>query len=441
MSTLIHRRQFVAAAAGAMALGPALHLSGKEPPSGRVRIGLIGCGGRGRELLAVLQERPDVEIPVISDVIEPRMDAAAKLLSQGPQAKKPECVVEHERILERPDIDAVLIATAQHWHGIPMIQAVKAGKHVYVEKPLSHTAAEGRAMADAAKKSQGIVLAGTQQRGYPHFQKAVEVVRSGRLGRIALVECWNSENNAKRVGRPPDADPPAGYHWDRWLGPAPLVPFNPARLNHAWWFDYSCGMLTNWTIHYLDIALWAMHAGWPTSVACNGGKMVVDDLADTPDLLEAAWRFPDFVLRYSYRGFNAFRPLQNRPSSHGICFYGNQATLVLDRNGYELWEAGNAAKPAEKEDNPRHWRDGKPGNEVDGPWQWMFVDCIKNGKPLPLDFEDSHRSNVCCHLANVSYLTGRTVRWNGRDESVVDDAEASKRLSRPRRKGYELPAA
>ena len=387
-------------------------------------------------MLALLQERADVEIPVISDVIEPRMEDAAKLLAQGPQAKRPECVVEHERILERQDIDAVFITTSQHWHGIPMIQAAAAGKHIYVEKPLSHTVAEGRAMADAAKKARGIILAGTQQRGYPLFQKAADVVRSGRLGKVALVECWNTGNNPKRVGRPADADPPPGYHWDRWLGPAPLVPFNPARLKHHWWFDYSGGMLTNWTIHHLDTVVWAMQAGWPTSVVCNGGKVVADDLADTPDLVEAAWKFPDFLLRYSYRGFNTFPPVQNRIKTHGICFYGSQATLVLDRDGYELWEAGNTIKPVEKENNPRQVRDR---NEVDGPWQHMFVDCIKSGKPSPLSFEESHRSNVSCHLANVAYWTGRTIRWSGQNETILGDAETSKLLSRPRRKGYELP--
>jgi predicted dehydrogenase len=439
MPPSLTRRQFVKTAASAAVLAPALRLSGQEPASGRVRVGLIGCGGRGRELLQVLQEFPDVEVPVIADVIEPRLDETLKLLAAGPRAWKPDRVVEHERILDRKDIDAVLIATTQHWHGLPFIQAAQAGKHIYVEKPLSHTVVEGRAMVEAARKAGVIAMMGAQQRGYPHYPKAVEILQSGRLGKIALVESWNYENNVRRVGKAPDSDPPPGFHWDRWLGPAPDVPFNPTRLGNMWWFDYSGGMLTNWAIHHIDIILWAMQAASPTSAVCNGGKLVVDDAADTPDTIEASWEFPGFVMRYAYRGFSNFRTVQNRPYNHGICFYGNKAAMVLDRSGYEIWDDSSPAKSAQKEDNPRHWGDGKPGNEVDGPWQRLFVDCVKSGKKPPVDLEQSHQATACCHLANISYLAGHKFRWNGKEESIPGDPEAARLLSRPRRKGYELP--
>jgi predicted dehydrogenase len=439
MATAVNRRQFVRAASATAALGPALHVSGKGPASGRVRIGLIGCGGRGRQLLDVMQHFPGVEFPVVSDAIEPRMEQAAELLAKGPQAQKPDRVVEHERLLDRKDVDAVLIATTQHWHGIPFIQAVQAGKHVYVEKPLSHTVVEGRAMVEAAKKAGVIAMMGTQQRGYPHYLKALEVLRSERLGKIALVECWNYHNTGRRVGHAPDSDPPPGYHWDRWLGPAPYVPFNRARLNNSWWFDYAGGMLTNWAVHHVDIILWAMQVTSPGKVACPGGKFVVDDMADTPDTMEASWRFGEFLMHYQYRGFNSFHKVQSRPQNHGICFHGNKATMVLDRSGYEIWEDRNPGKSVEKVDNPRFWGDGKPGNEVDGPWQRLFVDCVKNGTQPPVDIAESHQATVCCHLANIAYRVGRTIRWGGRHESIPGDPEASALLSRPRRKGYELP--
>lgn len=296
MTSPVNRRQFVTAAASAsVALGPAIRASGKEPPSRRVRIGLIGCGGRGRQLLQVMREYADVEFPIISDVIEPRMDQAARLLSEGPSGKVPERVLEHEQILERQDIDAVLITTTQHWHGLPFIQAAQAGKHIYVEKPLSHTVVEGRAMVDAANKHRVIAMMGTQQRGYPHYEKAFEILRSGRLGKIALVECW------------------------------------------------------------------------------------------------------------------------------------------------KIWEDRRMDKSVEREDNPRYWGDGKPGNEVDGPWQRLFVDCVTEGKQPPIDFEESHRATVCCHLANIAYLVGRQVDWDGTNELILGNEEASALLARPRRKGYELP--
>jgi predicted dehydrogenase len=439
MSGSVSRRRFVKALGTAAIAAPAVRASYGAPASERVRLGLIGCGGRGRQLLDIIRRFPDAEFPAVSDVIEPRMHEGAKLLAGEPRPRQTECVLDYRRVLDRHDVDAVLIATTQHWHGLPMIHAAGAGKHVYVEKPLSHTVVEGRAMAEAAKRAGIIALMGSQQRNYPHYPKAVDIIQSGRLGKIALVECWNYHNTGKRVGHAEDSDPPPGYHWDLWLGPAPKVPFNRARLNNSWWFDYAGGMMTNWAIHHVDIILWAMGVRSPGSVACPGGKFVVDDMADTPDTTEASWQFPGFVMQYRYRGFNNFHVVQTRPQHHGICFHGNQATMVLDRSGYEIWEDRNPDKSVEREDNPRYWGDGLPGNEVDGPWQRLFVDCVKQGKKPPIDLEASHRSTVCCHLANIAYLVGRSIRWNPADESIPGDAEAAKLLWRPRRKRYELP--
>ncbi|MCH5373578.1 MAG: Gfo/Idh/MocA family oxidoreductase, partial [Planctomycetes bacterium] len=354
MAEGVNRRQFVRTAAGAAAaMTTAVRAAGHAPPSERVRIGLIGCGGRGRQLLQVMREFPDVEVPAVSDVIASRMDEAAKILAAGPGGREPERVDRHERILDRRDIDAVLIATTQHWHGLPFIQAAQAGKAIYVEKPLSHTVAEGRAMVRAANKYGVIALMGTQQRGYPHYEQALQVLRSGRLGRIALVDCWNYHNTGRRVGHAENADPPPGLDWDRWLGPAPFVPFNPARLNNSWWFDYAGGMLTNWAVHHIDIILAAMDADAPTSAFCPGGKFVVEDDADTPDTMEACWQFPDFLMTYNYRGFNNFRTVQSRPFNHGICFHGDLATMVLDRSGFEIWDDRRMDQSAQRVDNPR----------------------------------------------------------------------------------------
>ena len=434
----VNRRKFVASAAAALVAAPALRAAGQSPPSERIRLGLIGCGGRARQLLDVFTQFPEVDVPVVSDVIEPRMDQAAKMLADRPRPQSPQRVVEHERILDRKDVDAVVIATTQHWHGIPCIQAAQAGIPIFVEKPLSHTVVEGRAMVDAVKKAGVPAMMCIQQRGCEHYQKAVEIVRSGRLGKIALVECWNYHNTGRRVGHAADADPPPGHHWDRWLGPAPLVPYNPARMNNSWWFDYAGGMMTNWAIHHIDIILWAMQAAAPKSAVCSGGKFVVDDMADAPDTTEATWDFSDWIMHYRYRGFNNFHSVQNRPQHHGICFYGNTGTMVLDRAGYEVWPDSNGGKSIEKMDNPRFWGDGKPGNEVDGPWQRLFLDCLKEGKQPPLDFETSHQATVCCHLANIAYLVGRKVFWDGRAETIAGDEAASRLLARPRRKGYEL---
>jgi predicted dehydrogenase len=436
----LNRRRFIEAAGAGLALAPALHAAGKSPPSDRIRVGLIGCGGRGRQLLEILREFPDVDVPVISDCLEPRMAQAARMLAESPRPQKCEQTVEHERILDRNDVDAVVIATTQHWHGRPFIQAAQSGKHIYVEKPLSHTVVEGRRMVEAAKKHGVIAMMGTQQRNYPHYVRALEILRSGALGKIALVECWNYSNTGRRVGRADDTDPPPGYHWDRWLGPAPYVPFNPTRLPGEWWFAYGGGMMTNWTIHHIDFILTAMDVTAPTAVAGSGGKFVVDDLADTPDTILATWEFPDFLMQYRYRGFNNFHTVQSRPNHHGICFHGSFATMLLDRSGFEVWEDGQPIRPGEKSTNPRHWRDGHPGNEVDGPWQRLFIDCIKANERPPLELEHSHRATVCCHLANIAYLCGRKVRWDAAAEAISGDEEAASLLDRPRRDAYALPS-
>lgn len=432
------RRKFLAAASVATVV-PALNLSAKAAPSERVRIGLIGCGGRGRQLVQVLQQFKDVDIAIVADVIEPRLDLTVKMITDADHSAKVERVVEHERILDRKDIDAVIIATTQHWHGRPFIQAAQAGKHIFVEKPLSHTVVEGRAMVEAAKKAGVIAMMGTQQRGYEHYLKARDLVRSGRLGKIALVECWNYNNGGSRVGRAADSEVPPGHHWDRWLGPAPFVPFNRCRLNNSWWFDYAGGMMTNWAVHHIDIILWCMQATHPTGIVHAGSKLVCDDLADTPDTIEASWEFPGFVMQYTYRGFNNFPTVQSRPNHHGIIFHGNKASLVLDRSGYELYDDANPRKIVDSAKNARTYRDGKAGNEVDGPWQRLFVDCVKARKHPGIDLEESHRATVCCQLANIAHLKGRRIRWDGAKETIVGDADAATLLDRPRRKGYELP--
>jgi len=295
-------------------------------------------------------------------------------------------------------------------------------------------------MVEATKKSGVIAMMGTQQRAGPHYQKAVELIRGGRLGKVALVECWNYHNTGQRVGRVADSEPPPGYHWDRWLGPAPWVPFNQGRLNNSWWFDYGGGMMTNWAIHHIDIIVWAMQSWSPQAVVCSGGKFVVDDMADTPDTIEAAWEFPGWMMLYQYRGFNNFHSLQSRPNNHGICFHGNKAAMVLDRFGYEIWDDKNPKEIAEKVSGKPYFRAEAPTeSEQDGPWQRFFIDCVKQGKQPPLSLEESHKATVCCHLANISYLAGRKVRWDGVKEQIAGDDEAARLLSRPRRKGYELP--
>jgi len=427
MTTALSRRQFLSATVKAATVAglASTAVRAHAPIRDRLRLGLIGCGRRGRQLIPVFQKFADVEIAAICDVNGQSMDQAHERLDRKP-AREP----DYRSILDRQDIDAVVIATTEHWHGLPFIHACQAGKHVFVEKPLSHTVVEGRAMVEAAKKAGIVAMMGTQQRGQEHYPPAVDIVQSGRLGKITLVECWNCMRIGKGWTTAVTAgDPPAYLDWDRWLGPAPMVQFDPRRLAHAFWFDYGGGMLTNWAVHHLDIILWAMNVDSPERAGCLGEQFVVEDIWDTPDTLQASWRFRDFLVQYSLLGQSKFPAQLSRPYDHGIAFYGNQATLLLDRHGYELYEEGNLERPVE--------RSGP--TPQDGPWHRTFVDCVKEGRKPPLDLEQSHQATVCSHLGNIAYHTGRMIRFDGSNEQIPGDLEATALLSRPRRAGYELP--
>lgn len=408
--------------------------------NGRVRLGLIGCGGRARQMIPMFLSHPDAEVVAVSDVIEPRMREASGLVTSAGAGTAPEQMVDYRRMLDRADLDAVVISTTQHWHGLPHMEACQAGKHVFVEKPLSHTVREGRAMVEATRRAGVMTMMGTQQRAGPHYQRAVELIRGGRLGKVALVESWNYHQTGGRVGRPADEDVPRGYDWDRWLGPAPWVPFNRARLDSSWWFAYGGGMLTNWAVHHFDVILWAMGARAPESVHCAGGKMVVNDLADTPDTIEATWTFPSWLMQYRYRGFNTFHSVQDRPHHHGICFYGNEATLVLDRHGYQIWENDRPGQVSERMNAvPYFDRNNPMRSEQDGPWQRWFVEVVQGKRAVPLELEESHQATVWCQLANIAYLVERRIGWDGVKEEIPEDPEAGALLERERRSGYELP--
>src|SRR5215831_7652432 len=257
MRTLPNRREALTVAAAAA-------ISSLAPPRAysldRVGLGVIGSGNRGQALMRAFTLCPEVEIRAICDVNEPVMDQALGVLEGLPGRFRPAKFVEYERMLDRKDVDAILVATPEHWHGLPFIHACQAGKHIYVEKPISHTVVEGRRMVLAARKHGVIAQAGTQQRASPHYRRAMEIVQSGRLGRIPKLHCWNSQLSGTRFRPVADSAPPAGLHWDRWLGPARKVPFNAMRLEHRLWMEYAGGEMTDWGPHHLDIILTAMKA-------------------------------------------------------------------------------------------------------------------------------------------------------------------------------------
>jgi len=423
----MNRRYFFASALPALAA----NAQKKAAASERLRVGLIGCGGRGRFVAGFLQKFGDVDITAVSDVASSRLDQARQELVGAYQSKSPDGYEDYRRILDRKDIDAVIVATNHHWHSAPFLEACAANKQIYVEKPLGFSIGEGRLMVEAAKKYETRAMVGTQQHGVDQFVRAVEIVRSGKLGEIPLVECWNLHPYGPRAGKHPVTAPPLGMNWDRWLGPAPMAPYQESRLRSNWWFDYSGGMMTDWATHHFDIVCWAMQAYDPIEVTCTGEKTVTKDDADCPDLIHASWRFPKFTATYRYRGFNYFHPVQNRTRDHGIIFYGTRATLIVDRYGLELW--------TENEKNPKEKLEDMPKPATEAVWYRAFVDYAKGLRDSPYDFEKSHRSTSVCHLANIAYHVKRPIQWNAQSEQIEHDAEANAMILAKRREGYELP--
>ena len=437
----IDRRSFLTT--GAAGLVGAKTLLGARPASARilgandrVRIGVIGTGRQGRSDLRGHALLPDVEIATVCDVYAPNMAQAAQMAAGAKQE------ADFRKVLDDKSLDAVIIGTPDHWHALMTVMACQAGKDVYVEKPSSVAIAEGRKMVDAARKYGRMVQVGTQQRSATHFQEAAKMVRDGRVGTVSLVRMWNAGNQSPEgIGNPPDGDPPAGLDWDLWLGPAPTRPFNANRFgvvpdNYSyfrWFWDYAGGMMTDWGVHLIDIAQWAMSVDAPQSVSAVGGIFALKDNRETPDTIMATFQYPGFVMTYENRSGNG-RGINGH--GYGLEFCGTDGTLFVDRAGYELTpetrKSGttttNRSEPVTRTstpDNPSHARN--------------FVDSIKS-RQLPIcDIEIGHRSTSTAILGNMAYRSGETVVWDGKTESVTNDnAKAAALVDRAYRSPWTL---
>ena len=405
-------------------------------PSDRVRVAVIGTGRQGVNDMRAHMALPDVEVVAICDVYEPNLAIAAEAAPNA--VREP----DFRRILDRQDVDAVIIGTPDHWHALQTVMACQAGKDVYVEKPTSVAITEGRRMVEAARKYSRIVQVGTQQRSQPHFADVVGFVRSGKLGTITMVRAWNVGNQAPEgIGSPPDGNPPPGLDWDLWLGPAPKVPFNPNRFGvypEAWsyfryFWDYAGGLMTDWGVHLIDIVHWAMDVDAPSAVTAIGGKLALQDNRDTPDTLVATYQYPGFVMCYETRSANG-RPINEH--GYGIEFYGTEGTLFVDRGGFNVVPERRRVSGQEFMDRTDPVSGTAPPPTTSHARN--FIDCVKS-RALPIcDIEIGHRSSSAAILGNLAYRSGASLRWNGKEEEIADNDAAAKLLERRYRKPWKL---
>ena len=439
------RREFAGVVGGAAVLmgAPAIGAIGAND---KVRMAIIGAGSRGNQLLDSFLPQKDVDLVAVCDVDDQQAGKTAERIEKH-SGKKPGTCRDYRGILDDKNVDAVIIATPDHWHAIPAIQAVMAGKDVYVEKPVGHNIAEGQAMIRAARKCNKIMAVGTQQRSSKNFQTAVEAVKSGKIGKVFWIQTWNFENISPiGMGRYPDTDAPSYVDYDRWLGPAPARRFNLNRFHllFRWWFDYAGGMMSDWGVHLNDIALWALDAKGPKTVSSTGGIFTTDDGRDTPDTLQVVYEFPGCTLTYSMRKGNGYK---FNGHDYGILFCGTDGSLLLDRSGFEIIPdkviepygirlvhgtmplraiaLQPSSRKAENDGQPIHVRN--------------FLDCLRSRQRPTADIEVAHRSTNTCHLGNIAYRVGRKLTWDSEKECFPNDPEANALLAREYRKGYELP--
>lgn len=444
----MNRRQFFMSGAGAVAsqrFSWAQDLLGGKPK----RVGLIGTGWYGKaDLLRLIQAAP-VEVVSLCDVDRNMVAAAAQLVSERQVSRKtPRTYSDYREMLKEKDLDIVLIGTPDHWHALPMIEAVKAGADVYQQKPISIDVVEGQAMVAAARKYGRVVQVGTQRRSTPHLVEAIEqIIQPGMLGKIGQVEIFCYYHMRNRTN-PPDSAAPDYLDWDAYTGPTRMRPYNQLVHPRGWrnFMEYSNGIVGDMCIHMLDAVRWMLNLGWPTRISSSGGVLVqTGTKANTTDTQTATFEFPEFPVVWTHRTWGS-TPDPKYP--WGGIIYGEKGTLKFSVMGYDyipMDKEGTAVHKDvtyELEEYPEDKTEKDLERHVAPAIRYHMKDFLKaiaeRGRPVA-DIEQGHISTASCILANIALATRRTLHFDPAQHIVVGDAEATKMLAHPYREGYEHP--
>ena len=418
----------------------------------RVRLGIIGFGLVGRIHTRNLHANKNSKVVAVSDTYKPRADACKELC--GSDTKQ---YPDFRKLLEDKSIDAVCIATPDHWHALQTMLACDAGKDVYVEKPLHLFVKEGEWMQKVAARTKRVVQVGTQQRSAAHYHKAKNLLRNGAIGDMVSVQCNFFRNVMPGIGNPPDGEAPADLDWDLMLGPAPQRRYNPNRAiyHFRWFWDYSGGQMTNLGHHSLDIVHWIFDIKCPRAVSSSGGRFHLKDNGEVPDTQDAIIEYPDFPAVVQFRECSAGAGVTSMGS---LTFMGTKGTMTLGRDGYEILpdkkvnptntfakiiggHPVGGPQPVEEADD-QFWtkkvEEKSPGYQS----QYIdhaqnFLDCVKSRKTPNSDLASSHHVSTTCHLANISLRTGRKLNWSDAKNEITGDIEANKMLTRPYRAPWD----
>lgn len=442
----MNRREFLQSAGAGVALQKA---SAYQPEGKKRRVGLIGCGWYGKiDLFRLIQVSP-VEVVSLCDVDKHMLANAAEMVSQRQVSKKkPRTYGDFRQMLAAGDLDLVLIDPPDHWHALIMIEAVKAGLDVWVQKPISADVREGQAMVEAAHQHGRVVQVGLQRRSTPHLVEAKErYLDTGKLGKIALVEIY-CYYHMRATENPPNTEPPPYLDYEMWTGPAPLQPYNDLIHPRKWraFMEYGNGIVGDMAVHMFDMTRWMLRLGWPSRIASTGGILVdKKSRADISDTQTATWDFDDLRVVWQHRSWGA----PNDPKHPwGATFYGDKGTLKADVYGYDFIPQGGG-QPVhrdvtyELEQYPEDKTEKDLERHVAPAVRYHmknFLHAIDTRTKPVSTIEEGYISTASCILANDAMKLGRTLAWDAQQQRVTGDEQANRLLARPYRSPWVHPA-
>jgi predicted dehydrogenase len=450
----VSRRRFGQTLAAASALSYGRVLGAND----RVGVGYIGLGNRGDQVHDAFLEHGDQQTVAVCDLREDYLDLAVKKSRGTPPRYR-----DYRKLLEDKNVDAVVIATPDHWHAIQFIDSCNAGKDVYCEKPLSLTVFEGRKMVEAAERTKRVTQVGTNRRSWKSYYEAAEFIRGGGIGKVSMARAFHVRNEwPLGLGPAKEGPPPSDDEWDRWLGPAPKVPYNPNRTyyNFRWFYNYSGGQLTNFGVHFVDVMRWFLDLGAPKSVAAMGGRWAgIQDNREIPDTMECMWEFegpagPTLVTFTQSNGNGAPGNLRNSE----IEFRGTKGTMYVRNSNWEVipdqlsdFPTGYAGSKGYG--NPVHREGanvGKRSAQIDprtgkGTAAYdtfsharNFLDCMKSRKKCNADVLIGHMSTSSTLIGNIAHKTRQMLEWDAAAEKFPGSPKANELLHYKYRAPYKL---
>jgi len=397
----------------------------------RIRVAVAGIHGRGKSHMGAFAGMDGVEVSHLVDPDSNLFDSRSKIV-EDKGGNKPKCVQDIREVLDDDSVDAVSIATCNHWHSLMTVWACQAGKDVYVEKPCSHNIWEGRQLVNASHKYDRIVQHGTQIRSSVAIQEAMQKLRDGVIGEVYMARglCYRWRPS---IGNKPDCPVPAGVHYDTWLGPAPERPFNPNRFlyNWHWHWAYGNGDIGNQGVHQMDIARWGLGVGLPTSVTSHGHMYLFDDQKEVPNVILSAFNYPDAGEKGRVLVFDVRPWMTNdeKGAKVGVLFYGSEGYMVIDSySHYQVYLGRKEEKGPGRDEGGNHWAN--------------FIKAVRahDRSILNAPIDEGHLSACLCHLGLTSARLGRSLKFDPKTERYIDDDEANKYVTRDYRKPFVVPS-